>query len=157
MAPDFEIFHLLKRHGVPFVIVGGHAVNFHGYRRTTEDADIVWKRSRESEAQLFTALTEASAQYIGDDIDPATGIERTYPVTPPYIRANPLMMLWTGQGFLDLFDYIPGFAEANVAELFDSSVESDGFQFASIEWLRRMKRASGRAKDQIDLDELPPE
>jgi len=26
---------------------------------------------------------------------------------------------------------------------------------ASLDWLRKMKRASGRAKDQIDLDNLP--
>jgi len=30
VPPEFELFALLRRHGVPFVIVGGHAVNFHG-------------------------------------------------------------------------------------------------------------------------------
>lgn len=30
----------LVAHGVPFVIIGGHAVNFHGYPRATEDLDL---------------------------------------------------------------------------------------------------------------------
>ena len=34
-----SVFQLLAHAGVPFVIIGGHAVVFHGYVRTTEDAE----------------------------------------------------------------------------------------------------------------------
>jgi peptidoglycan/xylan/chitin deacetylase (PgdA/CDA1 family) len=37
MTPEFHVFDVLQRHGVPFVVVGGHAVNFHGFIRATED------------------------------------------------------------------------------------------------------------------------
>ncbi len=38
-----SVFQLLARAGVPFVIIGGHAVVFHGYVRTTEDADLIFE------------------------------------------------------------------------------------------------------------------
>jgi hypothetical protein len=44
-----------------------------------------------------------------------------------------------------------------VARLFEAASASQGKRFSSLEWLRRMKRAAGRAKDQLDLENLPPE
>ena len=156
MSPDLQLFQVLQRHGVPFAIVGGHAVNFHGYRRATEDSDLVWARSPESEAALAAALAEVGACYIGRDIDPATGIERLYPVSLPYIRANHLMMLWTTGGFLDLFDFVPDHPGVDVRVLLESSVVVDGLRIVSLAWLRRMKEVAGRQKDLLDLQNLPP-
>lgn len=155
MAPDLRLFEVLTRHGVPFVVIGGHAVNFHGVLRATEDTDILWMRSPEAEAHLFRALQEIDAHFIGDEIDPATGIERTHPVTSSFIRTQRLMMLCTTVGFLDLFDHVPGYPEEPVASVWETAVPLDGVRFASLEWLRRMKQASGRPKDLIDLDNLP--
>lgn len=56
-----EVLSLLARGGVPFVIIGGHAVNFHGYVRTTEDADIVFQRTNASEAALLDVLQSIHA------------------------------------------------------------------------------------------------
>jgi hypothetical protein len=95
MTPDFQLFEVLTRHGVPFVVVGGHAVNFHGFIRGTEDTDVLWIRSPAAEASLLEALEKLVAEYIGNEIDPATGIERTHPVTEAFIRAERLMMLCT--------------------------------------------------------------
>jgi hypothetical protein len=155
MPPDLQILDILRRHGVPFIAIGGHAVNAHGFRRTTEDTDIVWLRSTESEQLVLAALTELDARYIGRELDPVTGIERTYPVTLPYIRASRLMMLWTDRGFFDLFDYIPGLPADAVESLFAASVEIDGIRYPSLQDLRRMKQASGRPKDLLDLENLP--
>lgn len=94
-------------------------------------------------------------QYIGSEIDPHTRLERTYPVTLPFIRSNHLMMLLTRHGFLDLFDYVPGLPEAGAQELFESSIEVEQIRYASLPWLRRMKTASGRIKDALDLENLP--
>ena len=156
MANEFAIFDVLRRHGVPFVIIGGHAVNLHGYMRSTEDSDLIWLRSKESEAALLAALNEIHAQFITDEIDPTTRIEKASPVTRTFITASHLMMLVTDLGFVDLFDYVPGDPKAEVSELFKASIEANGFRFASVQWLRRMKGATGRAKDQLDLDNLPP-
>jgi hypothetical protein len=156
MVPDTAIFDCFRRHAVQFVVIGGHAVNYHGYLRSTEDIDIVWLRSPENELALAHALAEIGASYIGREIDPATGIERAIPVTIAYIQASHLMMLWTGSGFLDLFDYIPGFPNADVNDLFETSIDSAGVRFASLRWLLQMKQASGRPRDLTDLENLPP-
>ncbi len=152
----FRLIDVLTKHNVPFVIIGGHAVTYHGYVRATEDTDVIVRRTTESEQALFAALSEVHAQWIGNEIDPETGVEKTFPVTLGHVRANRLMMLVTDFGFLDIFDYIPGHPHAAVEELFDSAAESAGRKFASLQWLRKMKQASGRAKDQIDLEQLPP-
>lgn len=155
MAPDLRVLEVLTRHGVPFVVIGGHAVNFHGSLRATEDTDVLWIRSPEAERRLLAALGEIEAAFIGNEIDPATGIERTHPVTAAFVRGERLMMLCTLAGFLDLFDHVPGFPEEPVASVWESAVELDGVRFASLAWLRRMKRAAGRPKDLLDLENLP--
>ena len=109
MAPDLWALTVLSQNRVPFVVIGGHAVNVHGVLRATEGTDVVWLRSRESEGNLLRALVEIDAHSIGNEIDPATGIEKIYPVTESFVRAGGLMMLCTNAGFLDLFDSIPGF------------------------------------------------
>ena len=147
-------FEVLRRHGVPFVIIGGYAVNFHGYGRATEDFDVVWMRSPAADESLLLALSELEAHYIDDDIDPATGIERTRPVSAAYLAANHLLMVWTRFGYLDLFDYVPGYPLADVAEMISTAVEHDGLRFASREWILAMKRASGRRKDLDDIRAL---
>ena len=45
MITDFQLLEILTRHDVPLVVIGGHAVVFHGWVRATEDLDIVWLRS----------------------------------------------------------------------------------------------------------------
>jgi hypothetical protein len=154
MLPETELFRVLTRHNVPFFVIGGHAVYYYGHRRLTEDADIVWLRSKESEIQLFTALTEIKAQYIGREIDPATGIEKMHEVSLPYILSRHLMMLSTSFGFLDLFDYIPGRLDLDVRAAFESSVVAGSVRFASLDLLFQMKKAAGRTKDLEDIEHL---
>ena len=104
---------------------------------------------------MIKALSEINAKYIGRAIDPLTGIQRTYPVTIEYVQTHHLMMLWTKRGFLDLFDYIPGFPDADVRQIYDSSMHLEGLRYASINWLRQMKQVAGRTKDLDDLKNLP--
>jgi hypothetical protein len=151
----FPLLDVLSSHSVPFVVIGGHAVTFHGFVRATEDTDVVFLRTPETELSLLAALTEVKACWIGNEIDPDTGIERTFPVSLPYIRGSRMMMLVTDFGFLDLFDYIPGCPDEPVEQLFDTAVEQGPCKFASLRWLRTMKAAANRPKDRIDLENLP--
>jgi len=155
MTPDFRILEVLSRHGVPFVVVGGHAVNVHGYIRATEDTDVLWIRSPQAEAALLRALVEVHAEFIGSEIDPVTRLERTHPVTEAFVRSERLMMLCTAAGFLDLFDYVPGLPGVSVEAIRASAVEVDGVRYASLDWLRKLKQAAGRPKDLVDLENLP--
>jgi hypothetical protein len=63
--------------------------------------------------------------------------------------------LTTDFGFLDLYDYIPGFPETPVIEVFSDSIETDGLHFISLRWLRKLKQAAARHKDLDDLEHLP--
>lgn len=150
----FKLLKILTDHGVPIVVIGGHAVSFHGHIRDTEDLDVIWLRSEAAEAALLAALTAVNGRWISNAVDPATGMEKLVPVSLSYIRANHLMMLLTDLGLLDLFDYVPGAPEANVKEVFDKSIEAGGARYVSLDWLRRMKRATDRPKDAEDLRQL---
>lgn len=150
-----SILDVLARTDVPFVVIGGHAVNFHGYVRTTEDADAVFIRTPETEARLLKALESVNARWISDEIDPHTGIERQVPISASYLAANHLMMLSTDAGFLDLYDFIPGFPDVPPSELFADSVPMGALRFVSLRWLRRLKERAARHRDLDDLENLP--
>ena len=153
--PHHEFVAILQRHGVPFCLVGGHAVQMHGHGRNTEYIDAVWLRGDRSSDQLLSVLQEANACWINNERDPATGIEKLVPVTAEYIRSEHLMMLWTDYGFVDLFDYIPGYPSEDVQNLIDTAVVAGGVRYASLEWLKKMKQAAGRPRDLEDLRNLP--
>jgi hypothetical protein len=154
MPPDFRAFEVLSRHGVPFVIIGGHAVSYHGYPRMTDDADLMWLRSPDADARLLAALEELDAKYIGKDIDPATRMERMYRVDRIHLAITHMLMLWTRFGFLDLFDYVPGEPLRAPQEAYDTAEVWENLRFVSLPWLRRLKRTAGRPKDLLDLAEL---
>ena len=51
-----DLFRLLRRHGVRFMIVGGEAVIFYGHIRVTGDIDVYYDRSSENAIRLYRAL-----------------------------------------------------------------------------------------------------
>jgi len=56
---DFKKFiQLLQKHDVRFLLVGGYAVNLHGYSRSTGDMDILVKRSLENGLKLIESIKE---------------------------------------------------------------------------------------------------
>jgi hypothetical protein len=150
-----EIFHVLHNHDVPFVVIGGHAVNYHGYIRATEDADILFRRDHRSELTLFQALVDLRACWLSVEIDPATGIEKEVPVDLNYVRGNHLMMLCTRLGYLDIFDFVPGNPACSMEDIFATASILEGIRFASLSCLRKIKAASGRTRDLLDLENLP--
>jgi hypothetical protein len=58
-------------------------------------------------------------------------------------------------GYVDLFDFVPGVPEAVIEEFVADAQIHNGRLFASLEWLKRMKQASNRPQDRIDLEHLP--
>jgi hypothetical protein len=148
------VFAILRRHGVPFVVIGGHAVSVHGYVRATEDYDLVFLRTPENERRLLAALQEMNARWIEDDRDPSTGMERQIPVSLSFVRSQRVMMLLTDAGFLDVFDHIPGSPGEPVERFLADSIEVGGIRYASRDWVLRMKRTAGRPQDLLDLENL---
>lgn len=62
-----SLFAALRAHGVEYVVVGGVAVNAHGYVRNTRDLDIFFRPSLKNAAALFRALESMSVPLGGMD------------------------------------------------------------------------------------------
>jgi hypothetical protein len=53
-----SFFEYLNKHGVRFILVGGFAVNHHGFNRVTADLDVWLDESTENRQKLVNALKE---------------------------------------------------------------------------------------------------
>jgi predicted nucleotidyltransferase len=146
------ILHALAEEKVEFIVVGGVAVQAHGYLRATADLDIVPRptllnlsRLGESLAQLEAAPRRATAAIDVSD--------------PQLLVRVPMVPLVTRYGRLDLLniEHVAG-APASYDDL-DAralAIAHDGIQIrvAGLDDLIRMKRAAGREQDRIDIAAL---
>ncbi len=64
-----EFVKALARWSVRYVLLGGHAVNFHGHRRCVGDMDILIDRSPENVCRLNDALGGLRIQIPAESID----------------------------------------------------------------------------------------
>jgi hypothetical protein len=150
---DFQpeaVIRLLGRHEVRWVLIGGLAAITHGAPLVTQDVDICYARDEENLERLAAALGEARAELRAAD--------RDLPFRPDAktLRAGDAFTLTTDVGWLDLLGTPSGTSGygdlARTADAFDLF----GYRVlvASIEDLIRMKRAAGRAKDLLAVEEL---
>jgi predicted nucleotidyltransferase len=63
-----ELLKCFLTHEVRFLVIGGHAVSFHGYPRFTKDLDIWIERSEANAAKIVSALREYGFDY--DSLSP---------------------------------------------------------------------------------------
>ncbi|MBI1367430.1 MAG: hypothetical protein GC162_02125 [Planctomycetes bacterium] len=144
LPSDFkEFLRLLSSTGVEYLLVGGYAVGYHGYPRTTGDLDL-WIATDKTNAQR---ITQALNAYGFDDpsVEPKLfqTPEKIIRMGVPPMRIE-LLTTISGVDFRDCY------ARRIVAEI-------DGVQVSIIHPndLRANKRAAGRTKDQDDLEHLP--
>lgn len=64
-----EFVALLNSHRAEFVIVGAHAVAFHGYLRYTGDLDILVRPDAENARRILQALTQFGSGNVGIRIE----------------------------------------------------------------------------------------
>ena len=68
LADDLrEFVELLNSSNVEYLIVGGHAVAFHGYPRYTGDIGVFIRRSPANAARLVSVLSTKSTRYLDPD------------------------------------------------------------------------------------------
>jgi hypothetical protein len=131
---------LLNSHAVEYLVVGGYAVNYHGYPRATGDIDL-WVALDPSNASKLTAvLHEFGFRQASDEtfLRPDTVVR----MGMPPLRIEILTAI-SGVSFPECF------GKRIVAEIDGVTVNViDG------ESLRANKKAAGRLKDLADLEQL---
>lgn len=137
-----EFIALLNSHNVEYLVVGGHAVAFHGHPRFTGDIDFFVRTTPENAQRLLRVLDMFGFGGIGiaeDDL----------------IKSGRVVSLGRPPNRIDILTSISGVD-------FDSAWESrvqtvlDDQPVALLGWadLLKNKEASGRQKDKADLEKL---
>ena len=155
---SFEaIVSALNEAGVRFLVVGGVAVNAHGYLRFTKDVDLVVRLTREDIVSAFRALA-------GIDYHPSVPItaeQFSDPVLREEWRREKGMLVlkfWSDRHRetpLDVFVYEPfDFVSEEAAALRPREPGAPDAGFAAIPSLVAMKRAAGRPQDLMDIEKL---
>jgi hypothetical protein len=144
-----EFINQLNQAGVQYLVVGGEAVIFHGYPRFTEDVDFFFSLAPENLERLMLALD----RFWGGKIPVIQSVSDL--ATPKYViqfgrKPNRIDLLNTidGVSFEEAWDSRVG------AEIVRPEQDSLPVFFLGREMLIQNKRASGRLKDQLDVEYL---
>jgi hypothetical protein len=146
-----EILRVLAAHGVDFVVIGGVAVQGHGYIRGTHDLDIIVRPTALNAARLSEALLELEAELRG---------RGTLKLSDPHaLRRAPLIPTVTRFGPLDVVsvEHVAGAPKSYDALREGALVipyEGMDVAVAGLPDLIRMKRAAGRDQDLMDIEAL---
>lgn len=137
-----EFIELLNSHGVDFLVVGGHAVAYHGHPRYTAHIDFLVRASQENAARIVEVLE-------------AFGFKNAADIKPALAQSEKIVQLGRPPNRIDILTSASGisFEEAWKRSIYG---ELDGIpvRFPDIDSLLKNKRASGRAKDLADVEEL---
>jgi hypothetical protein len=146
LSDDWRAFiESLNSHGVEYVLVGGHAVAYHGRPRFTDDLDILVRRSPENARRMNAALNAFGFGSLGlRDKD--------------FLEANQIVQLGHPPQRIDIATSISGVEDE---ELWSHRVQGN-WEGSPVWWIDRVslvknKRAVGRPKDLADLELLGEE
>jgi hypothetical protein len=151
------MLRLLCEHGVEFVVIGGFAVQFHGYVRATKDIDVVPEPSRQNLDRLWDALQTVDAQQM--EIGGFRPEEMPFEFTRENLATSgDNRRLRTELGILDVMQWVEGVESYD--ELRAGAVEETPAEvgytvaFAGFDDLITMKQEAGRDQDRIDITSL---
>lgn len=144
LTKDFkEFLQCLNAHGVEFLVIGGHAVAFHGYPRATADLDVWVAVNTDNAARLVESLREFGFDV--PDLDAAL-----------FLREGRIIRMGLPPNRIEIQTGIDGVRfDACHPRRIIADLDGVEVSFISLEDLKANKRASGRNKDLADLDYLP--
>lgn len=137
-----DLIELLHKNNVQYALVGGFAVNFYGYVRTTQDIDFLIYPSQENADKMMNALSEFGFG--------KAGIPREY-----FTKEAAAIHIGAEPNRIDFLTSLKGldndtiFNNLKYVEIEDVSVK-----IISLTDLIQVKKSSERLKDKADAEEL---
>ncbi len=135
----------LNKNHVAYIMVGGFAVNMHGYMRATKDADMWVKDSLENRQNLRKAFFELGY----GDYESLETMQFVPGWSEFYIGDGIVLDIMTGMKGLEDYSFEDSLQKASVADLNGITVP-----FLHLNQLLANKKAVSRPKDQLDVIEL---
>ena len=137
-----DLLECLNSAGARYLVLGGYAVNFHGYHRNTKDFDVWIAIDPDNAGRVSIALQQFG--FPTSSVPPSRFLERG--VIHVFGR-EPLRV--------DILTDPSGVQFENCfARRVETTLDGVRIAFISLDDLRTNKRASGRPKDLADVDEL---
>ena len=135
-----KVLRSLNNAGAEFVVIGGHAVMFHGYPRSTDDLDLLYTQSSENSEKLARAIAPFVAGVTAADF-----------MGP----ADEFAIIRTGGVRIDLLPEIDGVnTELALSSAVDTQLFGEPVRMISRALLIANKSATSRLKDKADVEEL---
>ena len=151
------IFAALNDRGVRYLVAGGVAVNAHGYQRMTQDLDLVLDLGRDNVLAALRALAEL-------------GYRPVLPVEPEEFANPDRRREWNEERNVEVFSLTSdvhrettvdlfvrhpfGFEEEYAEAMVGEVAPGLNVRFVRLRTLIRMKRETGRARDEDDAEHL---
>jgi hypothetical protein len=147
-----EIFEVLARHRVVYVLIGGLAATLHGSSALTNDADICPDRSPENLERLAAALRAMKARVRNEAVP--DGVE--FSPDPELLGRMQLVNLTTRFGDFDIAFQPAGSQgyEDLVRRAGEQDIDGTVVRVASLADIIRSKEAADRPKDRATLPVL---
>jgi predicted nucleotidyltransferase len=137
-----EFISLLSSHKVEYVIVGGHAVAYHGYPRFTGDID------------FFIRPTPPNAQRVLDVLE-AFGFGGLQIGISDLTAPDKILQLGRPPNRIDILTSISGVDfEVAWASRVHATLDGEAVAFLALDEVIRNKQASNREKDRADVAKL---
>jgi hypothetical protein len=134
---------LLNEFRVKYLLIGGYAVSYHGYPRTTADMDIWIAIDPENADKMLSVLNKFGFGGAGLSSELFLRPHQVARMGYPPVRIEVLTSV-SGLDFADAY-----------AHRVDDVIDGVPLTIIGREHLKINKRASGRAKDLADLENLP--
>lgn len=138
-----KICELLNKHDVEYILIGGVAVGFHGFPRSTADIDFWYKPTDDNFVRILKALTDFG-------VDTSSLDDLVFDRDKTFLRIPQL-------GFrTEFLPQIPGLESFNQAKKNVLQTEIDGTSVFILGYddLIKNKETLNRKIDQLDVEEL---
>ena len=137
-----EFIESLNSHGVEYLVVGAHALAFHGQPRYTGDIDLWLRPAPENAARIEQVLVQFSFASLGVK-------------AADFLHPESIVQLGVAPNRIDLLTSLTGIT---FDEAWDRRVPGElggiPVAFLSREMLIKNKRATGRTQDAADVEAL---